>query len=90
MDYSFYPIKDSNFYKTGEKSIGDEKVNTCLQTQGYSPTSFKVDVSTGYNRPLNEICKKIHYSIADKDPELDVNDSPWNNMTRRISLVKDY
>ena len=42
MDYSFYPIKDSNFYKTGEKSIGDEKVNTCLQTQGYSLIFLKL------------------------------------------------
>jgi len=90
MDFSIYPVKDSNFYNTGDKVISEKKVNSCLHTQGYSHTSCKIDVSSGYNKPLNEVCKEIHYSIATKDPGEICNDSPWNNMTRRISLVKDY
>jgi len=90
MNFSTYPIKDSNFYNTGEKIISQESVNTCLPTQGYSSRPCKVNLSSGYNRPLNEECKEIHYSIATKDPETLCNDSPWNNMTRRKSLVKDY
>lgn len=90
MDFSIYPIKDSKFYNTGDKVISEQKVNSCLPTQGYSQTSCKIDVTDGYNKPLNEVCKGIHYSIATKDPEKLCNDSPWNNMTRRISLVKDY
>ena len=90
MDFSIYPVNDSNFYNSGEKVIGDKKVNSCLPTQGYSPKPCKIDLSSGYNKPLNEVCKEVHYSIATKDPEKICNDSPWNNMTRRVSLVKDY
>ena len=36
MNFSTYPIKDSNFYNTGEKIISQEPVNTCLPTQGNS------------------------------------------------------
>lgn len=90
MDFSIYPVKGSKFYNTGDKVISEQKVNSCLPTQGYSQTSCKIDVTDGYNKPLNEVCKDIHYSIATKDPEKLCNDSPWNNMTRRISLVKDY
>ena len=90
MNFSIYPIKDSNFYNTGEKIINQEPVNTCLPTQGYSPKPCRINVSSGYNKPLNEVYKQIHYSIAAKNPEKICNDSPWNNMTRRKSLVKDY
>ena len=90
MEFSLYPVKDSNFYNTGRKVIGDTKVNSCLPTQGYSPAPCKIDLSSGYNKPLNEECKEIHYSISEKDPVNLCNDSPWNNMTKRISLVKDY
>ena len=90
MDFSIYPIKDSNFYNTGNKVIGKERANSCLPTQGYSPKACKIDISSGYNKPLNEVCKEVHYSIASKNPENLCNDSLWNNMTRRISLVKDY
>ena len=90
MDFSIYPVKDSNFYNTRDKVISENKVNSCLPTQGYYPKSCKIDVSSGYNKPLNEVCKGVHYSIATKDPEKICNDSPWNNMTRRVSLVKDY
>jgi hypothetical protein len=90
MNFSIYPIEDSKFYNTGTKKIGDNKTNKCLPTQGYNPNNSKVELSSGYNKPLNEVCKYIHYSIATKDPVSNINDSPWNNMTRRISLVKDY
>ena len=90
MDYSIYPIKSSDFYNTGEPVINNDSVNACLPTQGYNSNTFKIDVSTGYNKPLNEVCKEKHYSIAQKDPGNLSNDSPWNNMTRRKSLVKDY
>lgn len=90
MNFSIYPVKDSDFYNTGDKVIGEKNVNSCLPTQGYSPNSCKIDVSSGYNKPLNEVYKQIHYSIAAKNPEKICNDSPWNNMTRRVSLVKDY
>ena len=39
------------------------------------------------SKPLNELCKQVNYSIADKDPKDICQYSPWNNMTR-ISLVK--
>ena len=90
MNFSIYPVKDSDFYNTGDKVIGEKNVNSCLPTQGYSPNSCKIDVSSGYNKPLNEVYKDIHYSIATKDPDKICTDSPWNNMTRRKSLVKDY
>lgn len=90
MNFSIYPIEDSQFYNTGKKVVGDNPVNSCLHTQGYSPKPCKVAVSSGYHKPLNEYCKDINYSIAEKDPKDVCSDSPWNNMTRRISLVKDY
>ena len=94
MNFAIYPVKDSPFYNTGEKVISNNKANTCLPAagQGFDPLkdSCKIDLSDGYNKPLNEVLKPIHYSIATKDPDKICSDSPWNNMTRRISLVKDY
>ena len=92
MNYSIYPVKDSTFYNTGEKNIDSNKANKCLSggSQGYYPKPCKIDLSDGYNKPLNEENIPIHYSIASKNPEKICSDSPWNNMTRRISLVKDY
>ena len=90
MDFSIYPINDSEFYNTGDKTISDKSVNKCLETQGYNPKPCKIPTSSGYHKPLNELCKEIHYSIAEKEPKKICTDSPWNNMTRRISLVKDY
>lgn len=90
MNFSIYPVNDSEFYNTGNKTIGESPTNKCLETQGYSPSKCKIDLSSGYHKPLNELCKEIHYSIAEKNPKDICTDSPWNNMTRRISLVKDY
>jgi len=91
MDFTIYPIKNSGYYNGGEPYIGDTKTNPCLNTNEYKPKSCKLNLLTeGYHKPLNEVCKEIHYNISQKDPSELCNDSPWNNMTRRISLVKDY
>lgn len=90
MDFAIYPVKNSGYYNGGEPFVGDSKTNMCLHTAEFKPKSCKIDVSAGYHKPLNEVCKEIHYSIAEKDPSEICSDSPWNNMTRRISLVKDY
>jgi len=89
MNFSIYPVEDAPFNITSKKIITNDKVLQCLQTQKYSK-ECKTNVSDGYHKPLNELCKQVNYSIADKDPKDICQYSPWNNMTRRISLVKDY
>tara|TARA_B100001287_G_C22579458_1_gene480233 strand:- start:10 stop:279 length:270 start_codon:yes stop_codon:yes gene_type:complete len=89
MNFSIYPVEDAPFNITSKKIITNDKVLQCLDTQKYSK-ACKTKVSDGYHKPLNELCKEVNYSIADKDPKDICQYSPWNNMTRRISLVKDY
>lgn len=90
MNYSLYPINDSDFYNTGNKIISNKPFNECLDKQRNPPKKCKNSVTFGYSKPLNEICREVHYNINNKDPKKICTDSPWNNMTKRKTLVKDY
>ena len=67
MNFSIYPVEDAPFNITSKKIITNDKVLQCLQTQKFSK-ACKINVSDGYHKPLNELCKQVNYSIADKDP----------------------
>ncbi|MBE18312.1 MAG: hypothetical protein CMH79_06075 [Nitrospinae bacterium] len=83
MNFSQYPIQDSNFYITNTVEINKEK--NCLQSQGYNK-ECKPDVLMGYHKPIKEGCK----FTTNNPPLSDGCTSIWNNMTKRKSLVKDY
>ena len=87
MNFSLYPIQDSDFHKTGEITLSKPEKN-CLKLQGYNETCSP-NVMNGYHKPLNEICKPIYNNQTDNDPKNNCT-SVWNNLTKRKSLVKDY
>ena len=88
MSYDPYPIKDSTFYNNGDKNIFKSSKNNCFPTQGYEPI-IKPILENGNNIPLNEHCTLITGQL-NKGPNEGTTVSPWNNMTKRKSLVKDY
>ena len=88
MNFSFYPIKDSDFYQTNNQNV-KKTDNNCLDTQEYKPTG-PANVMKGYHKPLNEVCKPIYNNLTNNDPTKNSTISIWNNMTKRKSLVKDY
>jgi hypothetical protein len=97
--YSTYPITNSLFTNTQKvktkdgtlkplvSTITTKKSNNCFPTQGYKE-SCQPDVMYGYHKPLNESCTAITGQI-NNSPD-NICSSPWNNMTKRKSLVKDY
>ena len=88
MDFSVYPIQDSDFYKN--KGINVVKTNqNCLNTQMYREEK-DINVAYGYHKPLNETCKPLNVNHFKNGPENTSTGSIWNNMTKRKTLVKDY
>ena len=87
MDFSYYPITDSSFYKNDGIEITKEK--NCLNTERYEENTND-NVMYGYHKPLNEVCKPINTNHFNVGPDNSNTGSIWNNMTKRKSLVKDY
>lgn len=88
MNYAPYPVNDSDFYKTGEKNVFKKSSQNCFPTQGYSQKSIP-NIELGFHKPLSEKCPLITGQLS-KGPDETSTVSPWNNLTRRKSLVKDY
>ena len=89
MNYSIYPIHDSDFHQINKK-INLSPNSKCIETQGYNYNDKCIlQVNNGYHKPLNELCMEKHYKIIDRDPK-DICSSPWNNLTKRKSLVKYF
>ena len=83
-----YPFSNALFTKNnGFKEPLFTTDRSCLPTQEYKE-NCKPDVMYGYQKPLNERCPIIT-GVLDKKPD-EICTSPWNNLTRRKSLVKDY
>ena len=90
MEYYQYPIKNSPFTSkqvNNQLFTTDKGTNNCFPTQSYKE-SCQPSVMYGYNKPLNEQCPMITGHL-NKGPE-EVCSYPWNNLTKRKSLVKDY
>ena len=90
MDYYQYPIKNSPFTSKSNNNqlfTTDKGGNNCFPTQGYQE-SCQPNVIYGYHKPLNEKCPIITGNL-NYGPDNGCM-SPWNNMTKRKSLVKDY
>lgn len=88
MNYSPYPITDSNFNKTGEKNVFKKSSQNCYPTQGYITKEIP-SIDMGFHKPLSENCTLITGQLS-KGPTEVSSVSPWNNMTKRKSIVKDY
>ena len=84
MNFSIYPIKDSDFHKND--TINLLKTDNCINTIEYKETCTP-NVASGYHKPLNELCKPIQQI---NNGPLNNCTSLWNNKTRRKSLIKDY
>tara|TARA_Y100000996_G_scaffold397849_1_gene365305 strand:- start:402 stop:665 length:264 start_codon:yes stop_codon:yes gene_type:complete len=87
MDFSFYPIQDSDFYKT--KIDVMKATDNCLNSLEYKENGGISNIY-GYHKPLKENCKPINIDHLKDGPENTSTGSIWNNMTRRKTLVKDY
>ena len=99
MDHSTYPIQNPLFTNTqvikdkdGKikpfvSTISTEKKGNCFPIQGYKE-SCQPNAMYGYHRPLNEQCTNITGQLTNGPGK--ICSSPWNNMTKRKSLIKDY
>jgi hypothetical protein len=83
MNFSNYPIKDSLFYSTEKKQIKKSEDSNCFMTQGFVENN-QANVYDGYHKPLNEICPPINSKLKNIN---EIGGLPWNNMTKRKSLV---
>lgn len=88
MDFTPYPIKDSSFHENTNVNILKSSDN-CLNTVDFKG-DINPNVSYGYHKPLNEVCKPIKTNHFNIGPEESNTGSIWNNMTKRKTLVKDY
>ena len=88
MNYSPYPITDSNFNKTGEKNVFKKSSQNCYPTQGYITKEIP-SIDMGFHKPLSGNCTLITGQLS-KGPTEVSSVSPWNNMTKRKSIVKVY
>ena len=80
-NFSPYPISDSKFYTTEDKTLyKDTTTGNCLNTQGYT-TTMEPNTTAGYHKPINELCK----DISGGNNNLYQGASIWNNMTKRKS-----
>ena len=86
MDFTYYPIEDSSFFKNKKLSIVKEEGNNCLNTPEIIE-SKNINVSYGYHKPLNEICKPVDTNHFNTGPDESNTGSIWNNMTRRKSVM---
>lgn len=83
------------FFKTPERKVtnvpnikrvlftSDLKKENCNSSTDFFPNSKKMNVESGYHKPINEKCPVITGTPNGTN-------SLWNNMTRRKSIVKDY
>ena len=88
MNYAPYPVTDSDFNNTGKKNVFKKSSQNCFPTQDYI-TNKVPSIDMGFHRALSETCPTITGQLS-KGPSEASTVSPWNNMTRRKSLVKDY
>ena len=88
MNYAPYPVINSDFNKNGEQNVFKNMSQNCFPTQNYI-TNTKPTIDMGFHRPLSETCTLITGQLS-KGPSEVSSVSPWNNMTKRKSLVKDY
>jgi len=88
MDFSYYPITDSSFYKNKETTVRKDTKN-CFNTISYKENTNN-NVMYGYHKPLNEVCKPVNTNHFNVGPDNSNTSSIWNNMTKRKTLVKDY
>ena len=83
MNFSYYPITDSLFYSSGIKDIKKTEESNCFKTQGFIEKNDP-NVVDGYHKPLKELCPPINPQLRKIN---EIGGMPWNNMTKRKSLV---
>ena len=88
MNYSIYPIHDSDFHQINKK-INLSPNSKCIETQGYNYNDKCIlQVNNGYHKPLNELCMEKHYKTYYWEYDIKTEKILWSDNACHLLNIK--